>query len=223
MRLARSLLNKLLPRLRRYFGLNAVLVLRRVLAGVPRVPCARPDLECRPLSEADALALAPDPQLELTEQWIRDAYARDCVCLGAFANGELLGYTWLAFGDTPYDDSVWIRFDQRLRYTYKSFVRPECRGKRIIQALHALADRPELCRGRHFTVAFVNADNASSLAALERAGWGRTGFAVYAKCFGALIALHSPGVKRAGIRLHRPARASHAPVTGTVGTEPAGG
>lgn len=223
MRLARLLLKKLLPRLRRYIGVNVVLVLRRVLAGAPRVPCARADLECRPLGEAEALALAADPRLELSEQWIRQAYARDCICLGALVHGQLLGYTWLAFGDTPYEDRVWIGFDERLRYSYKSFVRPECRGERIMQSLHAVADRPELRRGRHFTVTFVNADNEASLAALERSGSRRIGFAVYARWFGLVLAYRSSGLKRAGISLYKPTRASLQTVPGTVGAEPAGG
>lgn len=196
-------LQKLLPRTRRYLGMNVVIVVRRALAGNARPP-AQPGVECRPLSEAEALALAGDPRLELGEQWIRDAYARDCVCLGAFARGELVGYTWLAFGDTPYEDGIWIGLDERLRYTHKSFVRPECRGRRIIQALLALAERPELRRGRHFTVAFVNADNRPSLAAFERSGFRDIGFVAYLKCFGAVLAFRSPGVRRAGISLYKP-------------------
>jgi len=218
-----GLLKKLLPRMRRYFGMNVVLVLRRALAGKPRVPCAGVAVECRALSEPEALAFAADPQLELAERWIREAYARGCMCLGAFAHGQLLGYTWLAFGDTPYEDGVWVGFDERLRYAHKSFVRPECRGKRILQALHALADRPELRRGRHFTVAFVNADNEASLAAFRRAGSYLIGYIAYVKCFGAVLALRSPGVKRAGISLYRPTRAAPASEPGTVGAEPAGG
>jgi GNAT superfamily N-acetyltransferase len=195
------LLKKLLPRLRRYLGMNVVILMRRALAGEARA-CAPAEVECRPLSEAEALAFAADPQLELSEQWIHDAYARGCICLGALARGELLGYTWLAFGDTPYEEDLWIRFDERLRYTHKSFVRPECRGRRIMQALQALADRPELRRSRHFAVAFVNADNHASLAAFERSGSRRIGFIAYLKCFGAVLAFRSPGAKRTGVTFY---------------------
>ncbi len=179
-------------------------VLRRVPTGRARVASTRAGLECRPLEEAELLAFAADPRLELGEQWIREACARGSLCLGALAHGELLGYTWLAFGDTPYAEGLWVGLDDRLRYSYKSFVRPECRGERIIQALHALADSPELRRDRHFTVDFVDADNCASLAALERSGSSRIGFAVYARGFGGLFALRSPGLKRAGISLYEP-------------------
>ena len=193
----------LLPRLRRYLGINVVVVVRRALAG--EAPSRAPaGVACRALSEALVVAFSTDPQLELSEPWIRDAYARGSDCLGAFAGGQLVGYTWVAFGDTPYEDGVWIRLDERLRYTCKSFVRPEWRGRRIIQALHAAADRPELRRGRHFTVAFVNADNHASLAALARAGSRPVGFIAYLKGFGGVLALRSPGVKRAGITLYKP-------------------
>lgn len=198
------LLQKLLPRLRRYLGLNVVFVLRRALNGRARAASARAGLECRPLEEAELLAFAADQRLELSEQWVREAYARGSLCLGALARGELLGYTWLAFGDTPYAAGLWVGLDDRLRYSYKSFVRPECRGERIIQALHAFADCPELRRDRHFTVDFVDADNHPSLAALERSGASRIGFALYARIFGKLLVLRSPGLRRAGIALYEP-------------------
>lgn len=108
---------------------------------------------------SEALALAGDPRLELSEQWIRDAYARDCVCLGALARGEPVGYTWLAFGDTPYEDGIWIGLDERLRYTHKSFVRPECRaGGRVPEMLRRAAGVPLARRParRHQSLQAVN-------------------------------------------------------------------
>ncbi len=203
MTMVRQLLGKLLPRLRRYMGVNVVFVLRRAHAGEPRRVALPSGLECRPLSEEEALAFAADPQLELSAEWVRAAYAREHLCVGALLHGALLGYTWLAFGDTAYEGGIWAGFQERLRYAHKSFVRPECRGQRILRALHARADRPELCRGRHFTVAFVNGDNGRSLAAFERSGFRVVGHAAYLKCFGALFVFRSAGVKRAGITLYK--------------------
>lgn len=215
------LLKKLLPRMRRYLGVNIVLVLRRALAGDAR-PSAHAGLECRPLDQAEALAFAADPRLDLSEQWIREAYARDGICLGALAHGELLGYTWLAFGDTAYEDGIWVGFDERLRYTHKSFVRPECRGRRILQALNALADRPELRRSRHFALALVNADNHASLAAFERSGSRGIGFIAYLKCLGVVLAFRSPGVKRAGITFYKLEAAGRPEIRGeNVSSDPA--
>jgi len=101
-------------------------------------------------------------------------------------------------------------------------VRPECRGRRILQALNALADRPELRRSQHFAVAFVNADNHASLAAFERSGSRRIGFIAYVKCFGAVLALRSPGVKRAGVTFYRLEARSRPEIRGeSVSSDPA--
>ena len=200
----------LASRMRRYLGIHVVRVLQRelgcaALGYAAQRPCAR-NIECRVLSEHEALKFANDPQLELTPAWVRNAYAGGGLCLGAIEGGRLVGYTWLAFGVTRYASGVSIRFDDSFRYSYKSFVRPECRGQRIAQALHALADRPDLRRDRSSALNFVDLDNDASRAALERAGSRTLGYAAYAKCFGLVVAVRSPAVKRAGIHLCGPRR-----------------
>jgi hypothetical protein len=195
-------------RMRRFLGIKVVRVLQRelgcaALGYAAQGQCAR-NIECRVLSEQEALQFASDPQLELTPAWVRNACASGGVCLGAIEGSRLLGYTWLAFGVTRYASGVSIRFDARFRYSYKSFVRPECRGERIAQALHALADHPDLRRGRSYALNFVELDNHPSRAALERAGSRTLGYAAYAKCFGMVVAVRSPAVKRAGIHLYGP-------------------
>lgn len=191
----------LASRMRRYLGINVVRVLQRELGCAALGPR---NIECQVLSEQQALEFVNDPLLELTAAWVRNAYARAGVCIGAIEGTRLLGYTWLAFGDTRYACGVSIRFDGRFRYSYKSFVRPECRGQRIAQALHAFADRPELRRGRSYALNFVELDNHASLTALERSGSRTLGYAAYAKCFGMVVAVRSPALKRAGIHLYGP-------------------
>jgi GNAT superfamily N-acetyltransferase len=198
----------LASRMRRYLGINVVRVLQRelgcaALGYAAQRHCAR-NIECRVLSEREALQFANDPQLELTPAWVRNAYAGGGVCIGAIEGRRLLGYTWLAFAVTRYASGVSIGFDGRFRYSYKSFVRPECRGQRIAQALHALADRRDLRRGRTHALNFLEFDNHASFAALERAGSRTLGYAAYAKCFGMVVAVRSPAVKRAGIHLYGP-------------------
>jgi GNAT superfamily N-acetyltransferase len=187
--------------MRRYLGMNVVRVLQRELGATP-VPGASGNIECRILSEEQVLGFAFDPQLELSPCWIRNAYAHGGVCVGALERSRLVGYTWLAFEDTQYTAGVWIGLDAKYRYSYKSFVRPAYRGQRIAQALHALADDPSLRRGRRFAVNFVDLDNHRSIAALQRAGSRSIGYAAYAKCFGVVLALRSPALRRAGVRFY---------------------
>jgi len=203
-RLRGSPARRLLPRARRYLGMNFLRVMQHEIGDAARAAGGPRALECRELAEPEVLAFAADPALELDAQWVRGAFARGAVCLGALQQGRLLGYNWLAYGDTPYAEGVWVELDPSLRYSHKSFVRPECRGQRVIQGLHALADRPALWRGRRASVNFVEADNFASLAALQRAGARTLGYATYTKIFGALLAFRSPGLRRAGIRLYAP-------------------
>lgn len=199
---------RLLSRLRRHLGINFLQVLQRDLGEAAATgPCGHEGIECRMLSEAEALAFATDPALELKPSWVRDAFARGSVCLGAVHAGRLIAYTWLAYSDTEYARRVWVRFGGGFRYSYKSFVRPEHRGRRIVQALHALADHPLLRSGRRHALNLVDAANRPSFAALRRAGSRTVGYVGYAKCFGRLIAFHSPGARRAGIRIYDPAPA----------------
>jgi GNAT superfamily N-acetyltransferase len=207
MRLSSSIAKRLLPRMRRYLGMNCLRVLQYECGEGGGIPRSQRNAECRVLSEDEVLAFAADPELELDEQWVRGAFARGAVCLGAVDNGRLLGYTWLAFCDTPYTSGVWIHLDPAMRYLHKSFVRPGYRGQRIIHALHAFADRPDLWRGRHASINFVDVDNFASLAALQRVGSRTLGYATYARIFGTVIAFRSPGLRRAGIDLYaQPAR-----------------
>lgn len=196
----------LLSRMRRYFGINVLQVLQRELGETAAsAACGLGGVECRVLSEPETLAYATDPALELKAGWVRDAFARGGVCLGAVHAGRLIAYTWLAYADTQYTKRVWIRFDGAFRYSYKSFVRPEHRGQRIVQALHALADHPLLRCGRRRALNLVDLDNHASFAALRRAGSRTIGYVGYAKCFGRLLVLHTPGARRAGIRIYDPA------------------
>lgn len=193
--------------LRRYAGVHFLRVLQRELGvAAAKAPCAPAGIECRVLGEHEVLEFGVDPALELDPAWICNAYANGGLCLGAVENGRLLGYTWLAFRDTRFARGVWIGFDPQLRYSYKTFVRPEYRGQRIAPALHALADRPELRRGRQRAINLVECDNRASRIALERAGSRTLGYAAYARCFGLLIALRSPGLRRAGVGFYRPTR-----------------
>jgi hypothetical protein len=197
---------KLLSWLRRYAGMHFLRVLQRELGAAAPATCTRPGIECRVLSEYEVLEFAHDPALELAPGWICNAYANGGVCLGAIEGGRLVGYTWLAFCDTRFARGVCVGFDAQFRYSYKTFVRPEYRGARISPALHALADCPELRRGRCRAINLVEADNRASRLALERAGSRTLGYAIYFRCFGMLIVLRSAALRRAGVGFYRPTR-----------------
>ena len=195
---------RLLPRARRYLGMGFLRVMHYRVGDAARASVERRGVVCRELSEPEVLAFAEDAALRLPAPWVKAAFGRGSICVGALRDGRLLGYTWLSYADTPYAPGVWVRLPPAVRYSCKDFVRPEHRGQRILQALHAFADRPELWRGRRASVSLVDADNFASLTALARAGARMLGHATYARIFGAVVAWHSPGLLRAGVCVGAP-------------------
>jgi len=135
---------------------------------------------------------------------VRAAFERGDLCIGALDGARLVGYLWIGFSATPHVGGVWVDFNPRARYSYKSFVRPAYRGRRIVQGLYVVAD--DLChrRGRRFLIHFVDADNRASLAAVLRSGSRRVGYACYLRWPGVFAAWRSPGAARYGFRFCRP-------------------
>jgi GNAT superfamily N-acetyltransferase len=193
----------LAPRLKRYLGLWICRVMSRPLGGV--APGAHnPQVANRLMTEAEMLGYCDDCELELTPEKVRSAFGRGALCVGALHDDALLGYIWLAFGSTPHVGGVWVDFPPDARYSYKSFVRPLWRGRRIAAGLAAHADELCLKRGRTRTVAFIELHNYASIRSAERMGTKTVGFAGYLICLGMVLAFHSPGARRFGFRFHKP-------------------
>ncbi|HEX2482149.1 MAG TPA: hypothetical protein VHQ69_09735 [Methylomirabilota bacterium] len=66
---------------------------------------------------------------------------RGDLCVAAFEGERLIAYVWRAFGSTPAEDGLWITVPKPARYGYKSFTRPEYRGRHIQQVLSFSTDR----------------------------------------------------------------------------------
>jgi hypothetical protein len=167
-------------------------------------------LTYRALAEPEALAWCSDPELELNASQVQAAFARGDVCLGAFDGTRLVGYGWLAYEPAPHTGGAWVHFDPEGRYSYKKFVRPGDRGRRVAHGLSALADAPVFVRGRRFTISFVDLLNRASLRSTLRSGSRKVGFAGIVRLGRHALALASPGARRYGFRF-APSSARAAP------------
>jgi hypothetical protein len=154
----------------------------------------------RALTEPEALAWCGDPELELKPDQVQAAFGRGEVCLGAFDGGRLVGYVWLAYGPAPHTGGMWVQFDPRGRYTYKKFVRPAYRGRKVAHGLSALGDAPAFARGREFSLHFVALGNRASLKSALRSGSRTVGYAGVLRCGQLSMPFRSPGARRYGFR-----------------------
>jgi len=193
-------LEKFIARLRRYLGIDLCRVLARDIGeGKGSEPA---QFEFRPLTRPELLRLCADPEYQLGATWVRSALARGDVCFGALEDGRVAGYVWLAYSGARYSDRVWVRTDAFSRYTYKVFIRPEYRGRRLAQELYRRADAAALARGRTRAVMVVQADNQASLRAARRDGFSIVGYAGHVACRGGALAFRSPGARRFGFEFY---------------------
>jgi GNAT superfamily N-acetyltransferase len=194
-------MRKILKLLRRHSGLSVFRLLNRSLDH--RTPAAD-GVRFAALGEDELLAHCADPALEMTAASARAAFARGDHCVGALEGGRLLGYAWFAFAPTPESGGMWLGFGADAAYSYRHFVRPECRGRRIAGRLLPAADALCAARGRSRCLILIHEHNLASIRACERSGARTVGHAVCLTAFGWLLCWRSPGTKRHGLRFFRP-------------------
>jgi GNAT superfamily N-acetyltransferase len=153
-----------------------------------------------PIAEEEAIAWAFDPTTALSLDHVRDAFARNDLCIGAFAGEQLVGYVWLSDGPTPHVAGLWVDFELGSHYAYKLFVRPEYRGKRIASGLLRAADHLSIARGIKRSIAIVGLRNHSSTRSFVRSGYDAAGYAGLLRCLGLRLAFRSPSARRAGFQ-----------------------
>lgn len=193
--------------LQRHFGLNLYRVLVRPLglapAGAPGGALVG-GFRVALLEEAALLAHCRDPELELSQASVREAFARGDVCAGVLEDERLLGYAWFAFGATPESGGTWVGFAPQAIYTYRHFVRPGHRGRRLVAGLLSAADARGAQSGRASCLTLVYTHNRASIRATERSGARTVGYAACLKVFGRLLCWRSPGARRHELRFFRP-------------------
>ena len=162
-------------------------------------------IQLRLLWERDAVALCEDRELDLREDAVRNAYGRGDVCVGAFHDGAIAGYCWLAFAPVHHLDGVWVEFDRSMVWTYKSLVRPAYRGRKIAAALYRFGDAAAVQRGRSASVICVESHNRPSVGAALSAGYRGAGYAGYIVRPTGVRYWLSPAAKGHGIGFTMPA------------------
>jgi ribosomal protein S18 acetylase RimI-like enzyme len=180
-------------------GLHVFRVFQRKLdASAPwRYPAG---CEFSVLSEAETLRECRNPELELSEASVRDAYGRGGVCIGARVAGELVGYVWFAFDTAPHLQGVWVKVPPQAIYRYKAYVHPLHRGKGIAPALYRFADGALQGRGREHVVNCIATHNFASISASLRSGAQTLGYLAYWQRGERFVSFHSAAVRRFGLR-----------------------
>ena len=187
------MLARLFNLLRRYLGIEAGRVLRRPL-DTKKPPAAPDDLRFVVMDEAQLLPYCEDPELDLRADRVRASFARGEVCIGALDGERLAGYHWYALGAAPHSEDVWVRVGSGCAYSYKKFVHPAYRGRRVALGVNA---SPQTLGVSH-SMSFIHFDNVPSWRSASRGGSRVLGYAGFWRIGRWFFAFATPGAKRAG-------------------------
>ena len=172
-------------------------------AAAPKLPQG---LELHQMTRQDVVALFSHAALGLDAEKVSDAYARGDLCLSAFDRGGVVGYCWVAFAPLPHLDGVWVDFDWRAAWLYKSFVLGPHRGRGVAAALYRFAERWCTAKGRDYSLICAESHNRSSISAARRASYRASGMGTYMLRGDNVRCWLSPRARQAGVRFYLPPR-----------------
>jgi hypothetical protein len=159
------------------------------------------------------LALAEDPENDMTPAYVRAALEAGDECYGIL-DGEVLAsygwylrkpYGWYSRKPTGAKNDLVLRFSDSYAYMHKGFTREAYRGQRLHAVGMALAMEEFRARGLRGLVSLVASNNFSSLKSCYRMGYRDFGAIVLARAFGRTLVRTSRGCRKYDFALeHRP-------------------
>jgi len=114
---------------------------------------------------------ARDPGLELPPHRLAEELAKGDRCYGAFVDGVLACYTFVAEGPTVVQGDVVVTFDPAWALTRWTWARPAYRGRGLYAAVKAQALAEAVGRGRRGLLGMVAAYNRESFHAAAHLGF----------------------------------------------------
>ena len=153
-----------------------------------------------PATREECLEATADPNLDMTREFVEQAFSSDSFCVAAFHEGRMVSYAWRAGCCAPHMDTVVVRVAADSSYGFKALTLPAYRGLGIYPAI-ARAE-VALCRARGLVrgVSFTDIDNLASIKADVKFGNEIIGLAGIAKLSRTTITFHDSAVRQSGFR-----------------------
>ena len=196
--LTMAILARVFDRLEKRFGLVVWSVQTRPIVAHFDLPDGHARrFSFKQLTLDDALAASEDPDLDLSPDFVREAFARGDVCAGAYDGDHLVAYAWKTTECVPVAGSLWIRLEKDgCRYGYKSLVLPRYRGDRLGTSVGRVSDHVFVERGITRTVSVITLSNLASLRSSFRdPKRRRIGFAGFIERGNSYRTFRTPGVR----------------------------
>ena len=164
-----------------------------------------------PGEEAELLAAAVRPELEISDSFVKGAFGKGDICSATLYNGQIVSFQWSALTATHDHDGVYIEFGAESQYNYFSYTLPEFRGRHLPRIFKPLRDRVSISRGRTHCVAYISIDNDASIRSAIANGNRRVGFAGYICRRSLFLAFRTPGARKCPVRFFKPTAGATTP------------
>ena len=195
---ARTLYAVAMMRLEAWFGLRVFRVRSRPLVETPSLPPLPAGWSVREVRDSELRALAQDPELDLAADFVDWASANSATMTAVFEHNAVVAYAFAIAGSAPAGDGVGVRVEHPYRYSFKSYTRPEHRGKRLSTYTSLCSDAAFVRRGFTHAISFAHTSNYASIQTETDKGNHAIGVAGYVAFRGLRFTFHSRGCRRVG-------------------------
>ena len=192
-------------RLERWFGVRVFRVRSRPLVQTPRLPPLPAGWSIREVSHSQMRVLAQDPELDLAMDFVEWAIANSATMTTVFEHERAVAYAFAIAGSAPAGDGVAVRCEHPYRYSFKSYTRPEHRGKRLSTYTSLGSDAAFMRRGFTHAISYARTSNYGSMRTEAGKGNRVIGIAGYVIFRGVRFTFHSRGCRRVGFAFFDPA------------------
>jgi hypothetical protein len=152
-------------------------------------------------------ALHNHPEYEMSERFVRQAFANGDKCYGFLDGAVLVAYGWFSNRPTAIDaPRMLLHFDNRYIYMYKAFTHVKYRGQRLQATLTTRVLEAYLANGYKGFLAYVDWNNFSSLKSCYRLGYTDFGNVYLARVFGRYFTRADGGCAKYAFRLDQTMR-----------------
>ena len=154
------------------------------------------------LDQATLMKFSKDPQNELSEEFLHQAFAKGDQCYGFLHGDARAAYGWYSTQPTEIEPpDLVLHFSDRYIYMYKGFTQVDHRGQRLHAVAMTRALESYLSQGYKGLVSYVDWNNFASLRSCYRMGYTDFGNIVAARIFGRFLVHSDAGCQPYGFRL----------------------
>jgi len=146
---------------------------------------------------------AEDPELEMDEEFLKEAIEKQDLCYAISNNDRIVSYGWYSQKPTKMKEDLYFYFDNQYVYMYKGVTKPEFRGKRLHAVGMAAAMQSPQLQNSKGMVSCVERQNLASLKSVYRMGYRRTGSVYWLNFWGHYYNYSTPGCQLTQARTQR--------------------